>query len=166
MVQRVFSVNHRMHNKAWIADGQVAIVGGRNIGEAYFAADAQVNFRDLDLLLFGPAVQQASDIFDAYWNSAAVVPIAALHQKTPEALRQMLAGVDLEAGSAGAQPYLERVARSQEVRSYYQRALKPHWSERIQVVSDPPLKWRSDDRDDWLITRLVDTLGTAHQKAC
>ncbi len=37
MVQRVFSVNHRMHNKSWIADGRVAIVGGRNIGEEYFS---------------------------------------------------------------------------------------------------------------------------------
>ncbi|WP_036139109.1 phospholipase D-like domain-containing protein, partial [Novilysobacter defluvii] len=53
MVQRVFSINHRMHNKAWIADGRLAIVGGRNIGEEYFAADPDVNFRDLDLLLFG-----------------------------------------------------------------------------------------------------------------
>ncbi|MGO1893526.1 MAG: phospholipase D-like domain-containing protein, partial [Luteimonas sp.] len=32
MVQRVWSINHRMHNKAWIADGRVAVVGGRNIG--------------------------------------------------------------------------------------------------------------------------------------
>src|SRR5690606_30711863 len=64
MVQRLVSVNHRMHNKAWIADGRVAIIGGRNIGEEYFAADPEVNFRDLDLLLFGPAVEQASAIFD------------------------------------------------------------------------------------------------------
>ena len=28
--------NRRMHNKAWIADGQVALVGGRNVGDAYF----------------------------------------------------------------------------------------------------------------------------------
>src|SRR5690606_6997397 len=47
LVQRVFSVNHRMHNKAWIADGRVAIIGGRNIGEEYFAAAGTVNFRDL-----------------------------------------------------------------------------------------------------------------------
>ena len=60
LLRRRVSMNHRMHNKAWIADGRVAIIGGRNISEQYFSADAQVNFRDLDLLLFGPAVQQAS----------------------------------------------------------------------------------------------------------
>src|SRR3546814_14866004 len=34
LVQRVFSINHRMHNKAWIADGRVAIIGGRTTGKA------------------------------------------------------------------------------------------------------------------------------------
>ncbi len=69
MVQRFFSVNHRMHNKSWIADGRVAIVGGRNIGEEYFSARTDVNFQDLDLLVAGPAVEQANRIFDDYWNS-------------------------------------------------------------------------------------------------
>src|SRR5438045_244264 len=33
--------NRRMHNKSFIADGQVAIVGGRNIGNEYFGATHQ-----------------------------------------------------------------------------------------------------------------------------
>lgn len=53
LIQRIFSVNHRMHNKAWIADGRVAVVGGRNIGVEYFGAGGEVNFRDLDVVLFG-----------------------------------------------------------------------------------------------------------------
>ncbi len=165
LVQRVFSVNHRMHNKAWIADGRVAVIGGRNIGEEYFSADAEVNFRDLDLLLFGPAVQQASNIFDDYWNSAAVVPITALNKKSPEALRRLLAGADLEANAAAAQPYLARVAESQLVRDYYGQALHPHWSANVQVVSDPPLKGRDDNRNGWLVDRLSATLATTRHKA-
>src|SRR5690606_6073243 len=35
---RAWSATRRMHNKAWIADGRLAIVGGRNIGDAYFDA--------------------------------------------------------------------------------------------------------------------------------
>ncbi|HPW05188.1 MAG TPA: phospholipase D-like domain-containing protein, partial [Dokdonella sp.] len=97
MVQRVFSVNHRMHNKAWIADGRVAVVGGRNIGEEYFSANPEVNFRDLDLLLFGPAVKQASTIFDDYWNSTAAVPVAALARKKPERMRELAAQLESEA---------------------------------------------------------------------
>ena len=57
-----------MHNKAWIADNRVAVVGGRNIGVEYFGAGEDVNFRDLDMVLFGPAVHEASGIFDTYWN--------------------------------------------------------------------------------------------------
>ena len=165
LVQRVFSVNHRMHNKAWIADGRVAVVGGRNIGEEYFDADAEVNFRDLDLLLFGPAVRQASAIFDDYWNSAAAVPIAALNRKSPEALRRMLSAIDLEANGAAAQPYLDRVAQLQQVRAYYQRALRPHWSAGVQVVADPPLKGRGGNRSGWLVDRLGATLATTRYKA-
>ena len=138
LVQRAFSINYRMHNKAWIADGRVAVIGGRNIGEEYFNADAEVNFRDLDLLLFGPAVGQASSIFDEYWNSAAAVPIVALNRKRPEKLQAMLDSVDLEAHQAEAQPYLQRVAESQSVRAYQQRALEPHWSSNVQVVSVRP----------------------------
>src|SRR5690606_6534212 len=97
LVQRAFSINHRMHNKAWIADGRVAIIGGRNIGEEYFSAGAEVNFRDLDLLLFGPAVAQAGEIFDAFWNSAAAVPIGKLDDPPDDALDQVIAAFEDEA---------------------------------------------------------------------
>ena len=53
LLLRVWSTTHRMHNKAWIADGRLAIVGGRNIGDAYFDASTASNFRDMDLLLLG-----------------------------------------------------------------------------------------------------------------
>jgi putative cardiolipin synthase len=78
MALRAFSVTRRMHNKAWIADGRLAIVGGRNIGDEYFDAAEVTNFRDLDLMLLGQVVQQAEEIFDAYWNSAPVIPIKGL----------------------------------------------------------------------------------------
>ncbi|MDG6347347.1 phospholipase D family protein [Luteimonas sp. 8-5] len=165
LVQRVFSVNHRMHNKAWITDGRVAIIGGRNIGEEYFAAAGTVNFRDLDLLLFGPAVEQASAIFDRFWNSSAVVPLAALHQSSAETLRGTIAGFDDESLQARAQPYLERVAASPSVRDYLQQQLRPVWTDRLQVVSDPPDKRSDDARDDWLVTSLLDMLRGARTKA-
>ena len=165
LVQRVFSINHRMHNKAWIADGRVAIIGGRNIGEEYFAADADVNFSDLDLMLFGPAVAQASTIFDDFWNSAAAVPIGSLNATSDADLARVIAGIEDEALQARAQPYLQRVAASRNVRDYLQQELQPIWSSELEVVSDPPLKWRSDSRDDWLVTRLLDKLRSTRHKA-
>src|SRR5690606_33814214 len=112
MVQRVFSVNHRMHNKSWIADGRVAIVGGRNIGEEYFSARPDVNFRDLDLLVAGPAADDANRIFDAFWNSEAAVPIAALAFHTRAQLRLLMRESDNEAKIKAAEPYLREVAAS------------------------------------------------------
>ena len=35
---RANRLNRRMHNKAWIVDSRIAIVGGRNIGDEYFGA--------------------------------------------------------------------------------------------------------------------------------
>ena len=165
MVQRIFSVNHRMHNKAWIADGRVAVVGGRNIGEEYFSAGAHVNFRDLDLLLFGPAVEQAGTIFDAYWNSTAAVPIAALNEASLEELQRNISRFDAEASAEAARPYLERVARSKTVQDYHVQGLEPRWTDRVRVVADPPLKWRSDDRAGWLVGELAATLATARSEA-
>jgi len=153
------------NGSAVLGPGRVAIVGGRNIGEEYFSAAAEVNFRDLDLLLFGPAVAQASTIFDDYWNSAAAVPIAALGQAKPEALDAVITSIESEAGAAAARPYLDRVEQSQSVRAYHERGLHPHWTQAVQIVADPPLKWQSDDRSGWLVRRLVVIRGRRPRNA-
>jgi putative cardiolipin synthase len=71
-------LNHRMHNKAFIVDNAIAVVGGRNIGDNYFGVDTAANFRDLDLAVVGPVVQDVSRSFDRYWNSEFAVPISAI----------------------------------------------------------------------------------------
>ena len=70
-------LNRRMHNKSFISDSRVAIIGGRNIGNDYFDASTETNFRDLDLVAIGPVVREASRVFDAYWNSDAAIPVTA-----------------------------------------------------------------------------------------
>ena len=165
MAQRFFSLNHRMHNKAWIADGRMAVVGGRNIGTEYFSASLASNFHDLDLVLFGPAVRQASAIFDRYWNGAAAVPVSALNQApAAERLQALVLKVRAEAGGAEARKYLARVEASPNVRGYAARALQPIWSERITIVSDPPLK-RGAARGTLLVDRIERELHGAKRKA-
>jgi putative cardiolipin synthase len=66
-----------MHNKSCVADNSAAIIGGRNIGDDYFDAGTDTNFRDLDLLAIGPVVREASRVFDDYWNSDAAYPATA-----------------------------------------------------------------------------------------
>lgn len=62
-------LNHRMHNKLMVADNQLAILGGRNIGDDYFGMSSARSFLDTDLLLSGVIVPELSDGFDSYWNS-------------------------------------------------------------------------------------------------
>ena len=47
-----------MHNKLWLADNSVAIVGGRNLGDEYFDAEPNLNFTDIDMLSVGPVAEQ------------------------------------------------------------------------------------------------------------
>ncbi len=68
-------LNHRMHNKLFIADGAMAIAGGRNLADEYFLRSAGANFIDFELLMAGPVVPQAAAIFDEYWNSPVVYPL-------------------------------------------------------------------------------------------
>ena len=164
MVQRFFSVNHRMHNKAWIVDGRVAVVGGRNIGNEYFEADEGVNFRDLDMLLVGPAVTDASTIFDGFWNSTAAVPIEALNPQKPQTLRELMGQIDRESDAAAAKHYLDRVAASPTVQRMSNRTLPLHWISEIHVVSDPPLKVASDHAQ-WLSQRIFAQVQATRSEA-
>ncbi|MDM0083838.1 phospholipase D family protein [Variovorax sp. J31P179] len=68
-------LNHRMHNKLFMADGAFAIVGGRNLADEYFLRSEGANFIDLDMLLAGPVVTELQTIFDNYWNSEVVYPL-------------------------------------------------------------------------------------------
>jgi cardiolipin synthase C len=71
-------INHRMHNKLFVADDALAITGGRNIGDEYFTRDQRSNFIDLDVVAAGEIVPQLSASFDAFWNSKFAYPIASL----------------------------------------------------------------------------------------
>ncbi len=75
-------VNHRMHNKLFIADGALAVAGGRNMADEYFFHSREGNFIDFDLLVAGPVVTRMEALFDGYWNSPrvyALTQISPLH---------------------------------------------------------------------------------------
>jgi putative cardiolipin synthase len=74
-------LNRRMHNKALVADGAAAIIGGRNIGDVYFGLAANMNFRDLDVLTVGPSARAVEALFERFWNSELAMPSAAFGVK-------------------------------------------------------------------------------------
>jgi len=162
---RALRINHRMHNKAWIADGRMAIVGGRNIGEEYFDTAQDTNFRDLDVALLGPAVGEAETIFDRYWNDPSAVPLHALADKNAGRVQRSMADLENRVGGDKARAYLARVLASPGVAEFMTGTRSPIWSTGIEVVADPPQKWNRDDRQQWLVRRLVEAIGSARAQA-
>jgi cardiolipin synthase C len=78
-------INHRMHNKMFVADNALAATGGRNLGDAYFVQSAQSNFLDIDVLVAGPAVRALSKVFDGFWNDPLAYPIGVVTGTAPAA---------------------------------------------------------------------------------
>jgi len=165
MVTRSLSLNYRMHNKIWIADGRIAVTGGRNVGMEYFSASTDTNFHDLDVALLGPAVAQASAIFDSFWNSDAVVPISALARKPGVDLKTYLADIDQESDRQTAQAYLTRVAEATLLREWLEGQPLIHWSDSLQLVSDPPIKRGGSPEDGWLVSHLREQMLLAKKQA-
>jgi len=105
-------LNRRMHNKLWIADNAAAVIGSRNLGDAYFDGLESGNFSDVDLFTMGPIVGELSGAFDAYWNSASSVPIerlgaapdAAAVELSRQALRSRAAACNASASCASLVP--------------------------------------------------------------
>jgi putative cardiolipin synthase len=76
-------VNHRMHNKLFVMDNTIAVIGGRNIADRYFGVSSKANTRDLDVVVVGPVVPKLSGTFDLFWNSQWAYPVESLAKKTP-----------------------------------------------------------------------------------
>lgn len=95
-------LNRRMHNKLFIADGRAAIVGGRNLTDAYFMRSSEGNYLDFDLLAVGQVAADLGPAFDAYWNSRFAVPLQALADNGLDAAQRRASFEQLTALSASA----------------------------------------------------------------
>ena len=150
---RPLSLTRRMHNKAWIADGVLAIVGGRNVGDGYFDAAEASDFRDLDLVMVGNAVDQTAEIFDQYWNSSVVIPIRTLSKEAGAdraAARQRL--VD-QARAETSRPYLDYVLTHSNIALALDK-IELHFCDKVSVISDPPEKALRNKDESWLKNML------------
>jgi len=163
MLLRPMAMNRRMHNKAWIADGRVAVVGGRNVGDEYFDAASQTNFLDLDAVLLGPAVAQTAAIFDDFWNSASVIPLAALTTAEDGALGKLRENGDAGYRSTQATDYVARLRSSPGVRALA-GGNTLHWLDDVGVYSDPAAKGEGEGQAQWLVHRLGKAMGEAKRE--
>lgn len=151
-------LNRRMHNKAFVADTQAAIVGGRNVSDAYFGADPALEFTDLDLLVAGPVADDIATTFDAYWHSAVAYPLSALVQEPPAAARA-------PSPDPRAATYAQGLRDSALARQIEAGQLELEWAP-MRVVADPPAKAEGRAApSEWMAADLVAALGPAQREA-
>ncbi|HUL19587.1 MAG TPA: phospholipase D family protein [Steroidobacteraceae bacterium] len=136
-------LDYRMHNKLFIADGVVALIGGRNIGEQYFQVDPDSQYADDDVLVAGPETVALGGAFEEFWNSEEAVPAQLvipvkqrdaaaaerLSQRHTEPLKAAAADSNFTAKLAADEPLADVLAGSAAL----------SWA-RAQLAYDPPGK--------------------------
>jgi cardiolipin synthase A/B len=66
-----FQLNFRNHRKIVVVDGEVAYVGGHNVGVEYLGANPRLSpWRDTHIEVRGPAVARIQDVFAEDWHWA------------------------------------------------------------------------------------------------
>jgi putative cardiolipin synthase len=136
-------LDYRMHNKLFIADSAVALVGGRNIGDEYFQIDPEAQLGDDDVFAAGPIVRQLSASFDEFWKSALTIPIEALPGGKPTdqdliSYRQKLEQHRHQLKEDGVE-YARRIATGEPLASIVSGKLPLVWAH-AQLIYDTPEK--------------------------
>ncbi|HLI18263.1 MAG TPA: phospholipase D family protein [Rhodanobacteraceae bacterium] len=110
--------NQRMHNKLFLVDGKVGIVGGRNYADDYYDWDSQMDFLDRDVIVAGPAGRQMTRSFEIFWSSPRATPITHLRDVNAEILQHPF----------DPSPWTEpRFADPQRVAKVRSQAEDPEW---------------------------------------
>lgn len=138
----------RMHNKAFIVDNSVAIVGGRNIADEYFGSRADLNFGDLDIMAIGPVTRKISAVFDDYWNCVLAIPINAFVKEQPTApdLEKVSSFLSANRKAVKNSDYTKKLEESTLAKQVEAGHVPFVWA-KAEVLYDDPLKViRPDDQ--------------------
>src|SRR5690606_3133603 len=128
-------LNRRMHNKSLTADGAMSILGGRNIGDVYFAFGEGVHFLDTDVLAAGQVAADVGADFDRYWASRSAYPAERILADPGEgALDRLIADARAEASSREGQLYAEQLQESNIVSDIASGTMAFEWT-RVTLVS-------------------------------
>lgn len=167
----------RMHNKLFIADNTLGVIGGRNLGDAYFGQDAASNFVDLDVLAAGRVVRDMSASFDRYWNNELAYPVRSLVSEAElDALRT--AAPAAAPGSAPAMPPPPRPVEGNGVLPDVTATVAPMapldlatvplvWAPSVLLVDQPGKVGPDDDEADageTVVDGLLQLMGRARRE--
>jgi cardiolipin synthase C len=149
-------LNRRMHNKSLTADGAVSILGGRNIGDIYFAFGEGIHYVDTDAVVAGQAAADVGTDFDRYWASRSAHPAERI-LPAPDggALARLVADARAAADSAEGRLYAERLWQSNVVNDIVSGTVAFEWT-RVTLVSDDPAKGLGEaEIEDLLFPQLM-----------
>ncbi len=167
LITRFGSVTRRAHNKAMIADNAVAIVGGRNVGDEYFGASADLAFGDLDVAITSPAAQEVSGAFDLYWNSALAYPVKGLVKAQPSAaeLRSVESRIQEFYEANKDAEYITRLEHSEILQRARDGTTRYYWG-KVTILYDNPEKISSDrERTEFhLAPKLIPFIDAAEKE--
>jgi phosphatidylserine/phosphatidylglycerophosphate/cardiolipin synthase-like enzyme len=140
-------LNERMHNKVFLVDDAVAIVGGRNVEEKYFDIDPEFCYLDRDALVVGPVVEQVTDSFETYWND----PVVVRAEYLTSIGKNLLAWAKEGRAPDIDHPAMPRCAWADEpANAYAARTVMPHTTihevDRVEYLWDPPGKRHSNGK--------------------
>ncbi|MCK0149461.1 phospholipase D family protein [Marivita sp. S6314] len=155
-----FRLNRRMHNKSMTVDGAATIIGGRNIGDIYFAYGDGVTFIDLDVLAVGQAAVDVSENFDAYWTSGSSYAAKDVLPASTSGLDELATAAKAARAGARGSGYIATIKSSPLMSSLLDGTASLEWTD-VTLVSDDPSKGLGDaGNDDLLIGRLPALLTT------
>lgn len=147
-------LNRRMHNKSFTVDGAVTVIGGRNIGDIYFAFGDGTKYFDLDVIAAGQAATDVATSFDLYWNSASVYPASVILPPSAAGLQGLVEAGRAARGSVAGSAYLDTIRSSRMVLDLLAGGADLEWTT-VQLVADDPRKGLGEiDESDLLIGRL------------
>jgi putative cardiolipin synthase len=151
-------LNRRMHNKSFTVDDQAAVVGGRNIGDEYFAIAEESNFIDLDVLAIGKVVHDVSSKFDLYWNSDIAYPVSMLLTDVEPMGRGAFA--DQIINDPIVPEYKNKLITMTLVDRMLNKQLEWEWDS-VVVLSDSPAKLLPDvqNTEPILLDQLIKLFG-------
>ena len=168
-LQAIFGPNRlkgRMHNKAFIVDNSLAIVGGRNIADEYFGLRAAINFGDLDIMAIGPVTRRISAVFDDYWNCVLAIPLNALTKRQPTAADREVVNRFFKSNQESVKNsgYAKRLKESSLAKQVQAGHVPFIWA-RAEVLYDDPLKviWQDNHGDAASMGQRLKTLIDAAQ---
>lgn len=157
-------LNRRMHNKSLTVDNMVTIVGGRNIGDEYFAAGKQPLFSDLDVMAIGPVVEEVAADFERYWQSKAVTAFSAVVDDAPDDSHAAVTLPEAWRESEQVLRYMQRLQSCGYMSQLDSGELKMIWAP-TRLLSDDPRKGLGKARRSTLLPqRMLEVIGRPQQQ--